>query len=345
MRLCFSLCLAGDCTGYNIPEMEDPFENFRKKISTADIFLLNLEGVVISQPYMSSPKGLPPNRFLKPLVRKIYGDQPCLYSLPAFAKFSNVCKFNIASIANNHVLDWGRLGIVETKKHLSNNQVLSIGAGLNRSDACKPCIIKINGFKIAFTSYCVVGKVRSLDLEIFSAGLNPIRIIAGYGMEGTASHKGCQMENQIGHLSKQTDFVVVSLHIGSVWEQKMNQQQLAVVERALTAGADIVVCHHSHVPSGILITQDKRLAFLGMGDFIFNYNRVTAESFIAFINVYTDRLETIIHPIKLIRGIPHKPTESAAIKILQKVYTLSKPAKFFKKVDRSGFFSVEKSFL
>lgn len=340
MREHFSICLAGDCTGYNLPETKDPLRSFRGTISTADMFLCNLEGVVISPSYLSFSKGLPPSGIMKPMVEGIYGNQPCLFSFPTFTSYLNVCRFNVASIATNHILDWGRLGIIQTKKHLAKNNILPVGAGLNLSDACRPLTIEADEFRIGVLSYCVIGKVRLLNLEIFSAGFNIIRFLAGYGIEGTASYQKCSMKKQIEDLTKKVDLLLVALHIGDVWKTDMNKEQLDVVGKALNAGADIVVCHHSHVPSGIVVTRDRKLAFLGMGDFIFNYNRPTAQSLIANVTVYKNKLDVVVHPVKLIQGVPTLPTESESVEILEKIRSLSRPEKLLRISDGLGFLAI-----
>lgn len=340
MHRSVSICLAGDCTGYNLLEVDDPLKNFRDTISKADIFMFNLEGVVISPSIVSSHTGLPPNPLMKPLVRMLYGTQPCLYSLPAFLKTLNVCKFNIASIANNHILDYGRIGIAQTRKHLSENDILFLGAGLNPSDACRPLTINVGKYRAGFLNYCVVGKVRPLGIEIFSAGLTPIRMMAGYGAEGVASFKKCRMERQIKDLKKRVDFVVVSLHVGAIWQSEADREQLNLVSNALRSGANLVVCHHAHVPKGIMITATGGLAFLGMGDFVFNYNFEIAKSFIAFLHLYEEKIDVEIHPVKLIKGVPTQPSEREAMEILTKLRQLSKPKNYFRISNQRGFLTV-----
>lgn len=337
----FSMCLVGDCTSYKLPELLDPFQHFRTIISMADVFLFNLEGVVISRPYLPLANRLPPNRLMKPLVRSIYGIRECVYSLPTFAKFLKICKFNVANIANNHIFDWGRIGIIETRKHLIENDIPSVGAGLDRPDACRPVIVGINDQKIGFLGYNAYGKVRLLNIEVFSAGFSPVRTIAGYGPEGAASYKKCRMEKQIKDLAKKVDFVIVSLHIGRYFKAEVHSEQRDLVKKVLNAGAHLVVCHSSHVPQGIMTAHANRLVFFGMGDFVYKHNHLVRESLIVRVSFYEDRLETIIHPVKLVGGLPHPPSEKEAIDILMKIHSLSKPVKSFKINNGLGFLSTK----
>jgi len=348
MSKILSVCVAGDCTGFNIFN-RNPLKDFGKKISESDIFLFNLEGVVVSEPCISSIFDcFPRNPLLRPIVKSIFSRQPCIYSSPSFARLMNLCRFNVATLANNHALDWGRKGIIETKKHLLRNNILPIGAGLNVSDACKPSIINVNNFRIGFLNYCDIGRVKLLDLEIFSAGLNIFRITAGYGFEGVASCKKCNVEKQILEFKERTDFIVVSLHVGKVYQTFSDKVHLDIVERILDAGANVVVCHHPHVPQGIIV-KDKGLAFLSMGDFIVNwpnpfyrmgYDRPTTTSIISFIDIFRDKLNVRILPVKLCGGLPTSPNPREAFEILEKVRNLSSPADCLKITEGTAFLTI-----
>ena len=333
MNANFSVCLVGDCTSYNLSEI-DPLKNFRDVISKADIFVFNLEGPVTSKRRWFQFKGFPPNPLAQLTVRALFGRHPCVYSAPSFAKSMNVCRFNVATLATNHVLDWGRKGIIETKKHLIENNVFPIGAGLNIADACRPLIIDINHIRIGFLNYCLIGRLGIFDLEIFSAGLNAIRFLSGYGAEGAASITKCHMEKQIASLSRTTDFIIVSLHVGRVFEEVPDEHHIDVVNRALDAGANVVVCHHSHVPQGVIARNDGKLGFLGIGDFILNWpnpffklgiDRPTDFSIFALMDIIEDELSLKVIPVKLSRGMPVKPSLDEAVEVLRKVRELSKP--------------------
>jgi len=58
-----------------------------------------------------------------------------------------VFKVNVACLANNHILDFGQDGLLETIEVLNKNGILTVGAGKNIEEASKPAVIKIDPFR------------------------------------------------------------------------------------------------------------------------------------------------------------------------------------------------------
>jgi poly-gamma-glutamate synthesis protein (capsule biosynthesis protein) len=52
-----------------------------------------------------------------------------------------VFKVDVACLANNHILDFGQEGLLETIETLNKNGILTVGAGKNIEEAEKPAII------------------------------------------------------------------------------------------------------------------------------------------------------------------------------------------------------------
>ena len=54
-------------------------------------------------------------------------------------------KIDVCSLANNHVLDWGYVGLEETLETLRKEKIRGVGAGMNVNEAESPAMIEIEG--------------------------------------------------------------------------------------------------------------------------------------------------------------------------------------------------------
>ena len=58
--------------------------------------------------------------------------------------------FNLACLANNHILDYGEIAALDTLKLLTENGIRYTGVGNNNIEASKPFIFSINNCRFAF---------------------------------------------------------------------------------------------------------------------------------------------------------------------------------------------------
>ena len=75
---------------------------------------------------------------------------------PETARALGLAGFDILSLANNHAMDYGRQGLVDTQNTLGQNGIASVGAGANAKEAHSPVFIERNGLKLAFLAYADV---------------------------------------------------------------------------------------------------------------------------------------------------------------------------------------------
>ena len=69
-------------------------------------------------------------------------------NLKASAQSVNVLSkvgFNIVSLANNHILDYGEIGVKDTIFACESKGIKTVGAANNFINARKPCIVENNG--------------------------------------------------------------------------------------------------------------------------------------------------------------------------------------------------------
>ena len=172
------------------------------------------------------------------------------------------------ALANNHVLDWGRAGLLETLDSLRAAGVATVGAGRDRSEARSPAIIGVRD-----------GRVIILGLASTNSG-----VPAGWratadrpGVElidGWAAGIAEELANRPEPVRRAGDVVVVSVHWGSNWGFGIPDGQRRLAHRLIdVAGVDVVHGHSSHHPRPIEV-YGGRLILYGCGDFITDYEGI-----------------------------------------------------------------------
>jgi poly-gamma-glutamate synthesis protein (capsule biosynthesis protein) len=172
-------------------------------------------------------------------------------------------------LANNHVLDWGRAGLLDTLATLERLQIKTAGAGRDLDDARAPAILHLAGKgRVLVFSFAVVtsGTPRSWTATRHAPGVNLLTDLS----EATA----VRISDQIARQRQQHDVIVVSIHWGPNWGYDIPQEQQhfahTLIERA---DVSVIHGHSSHHAKGIEVYHN-RLILYGCGDFLNDYEGV-----------------------------------------------------------------------
>jgi poly-gamma-glutamate capsule biosynthesis protein CapA/YwtB (metallophosphatase superfamily) len=234
-------------------------------------------------------------------------------------------EITIASLANNHVLDCGREGLLETMREFKKHGIMAVGAGRSVTEACRPLILNINGFRVAMMAYL------EMDPAVLSyIGISPEGFSADHGTVGVASWKLCSGQKQIAEMRKGADIVLVFVHMHHTkfsWSEAPSTASILFVKNILDAGADIVVGSGPHVPQGI-ISNDKGVALISLGNFLFHPNYRVPEkghrSILANFIISGDDLRLTVTPLRLDSlGLPRIALKEDASIILNRIVSLS----------------------
>lgn len=165
---------------------------------------------------------------------------------------------DVASIANNHGLDYGVEGLEDTLDSATAAGFAVIGGGRTEDEAYEPFRTTVNGQRIA-----VIGATQVLDdglIEDWTAeGAEP----------GLASAKRVdRLVEEVEAAREDSDTVVVFLHWGVEQQQCPTENQMDLADELVQAGADIVVGGHAHVLQGAGMLGDAFVAY-GLGNFTF----------------------------------------------------------------------------
>jgi poly-gamma-glutamate capsule biosynthesis protein CapA/YwtB (metallophosphatase superfamily) len=221
--------------------------------------------------------------------------------------------FDLVSLANNHILDYGLEGLEDTYRYLGEQGILTVGAGWNSEQARAPVVLERNGLRIAILAYVDVPvesrskfDVRQWEAQDQKAG------IAWLNIE--------EMKADIAAARTEADVVIVMFHNG--WENRSapNQFQPVQAYAAIDAGAALVIGSHPHVLQGVE-RYHGGIIFYSLGNFVFDDFYYPANySVILLVKL---NLEGVVSydlvPVVLENGIPHLATAEEGNFILKMV--------------------------
>jgi poly-gamma-glutamate synthesis protein (capsule biosynthesis protein) len=174
-------------------------------------------------------------------------------------------------LANNHVLDWGYPGLLETLSTLRRAGIQTAGAGRNLEEASAPAVIEIGARR----------RVVVLGFGTLTSGI-PARWAAtgerpGVDVLRDLSHDSIQrIRETVRSVKRAGDVVVASLHWGSNWGFAVPDAHIRFAHGLIDAGVDCVHGHSSHHVLPIEVYQGKPILY-GCGDFLDDYEGITGD--------------------------------------------------------------------
>jgi poly-gamma-glutamate capsule biosynthesis protein CapA/YwtB (metallophosphatase superfamily) len=221
-----------------------------------------------------------------PVIKKgvAYKGKKFVFSAdPASIKAIKKAGFDMLSLANNHIMDYGEEGLSSTINCCLKSGIVCSGAGADLALARKAGILKRKGITFGLLSYSMTYP-EEFWATSDSAG-------AAYG------DKNAVIED-IQKTKKEADVVIVNFHWGEELAESPKAYQVAMAHLAVDSGADIVVGHHPHVPQPIEIYKGKPV-FYSLGNYAFgSYSKKTPIGFAAVIVLGKDRICNVrIYPV------------------------------------------------
>lgn len=227
-----------------------PFRLIANELASADLAFGNLEGPI-------STRGT--NQ----------GSKYSFRAKPEAIEGLTLAGFNVLSLANNHILDWGRMALEDTLSLLTINNIVPVGAGKNYEEANAPKIVQIgegaDTLRVAFLAYTNLypegfkagekSGISNFDLSIINEAIKAIR-------------------NR-----NEADIIVISLHWGEEYKPHPTPTQREIAHALVDAGADLIIGHHPHViqdieqyVSSVASAKEGRngYIFYSLGNFVFD---------------------------------------------------------------------------
>jgi poly-gamma-glutamate synthesis protein (capsule biosynthesis protein) len=202
---------------------------------------------------------------------------------------------DVATMANNHGLDFGQVGLRDSLAAARSARFPVVGVGRNADEAYRAWQTTVKGQRIA-----VIGATQVLDASLAAAWS------AGDGKPGLASaYDEKRLLAAVRAARAQADTVVVDLHWGRELAGCPIDRQRALAPKLVAAGADVVVGSHAHVLLGGGFLRGAYVNY-GLGNFVF-YSRggITAQSGVLLVTARgraVTRVEWV--PAVISGGIP-----------------------------------------
>lgn len=204
-------------------------------------------------------------------------------------------------LANNHTLDWGYEGLIETLHAIESSGIKFCGAGRNAAEAAKPAELATeSGDRIAVYGY---GSRSSGVPPQWRAGVDRAGVNFLSHLDTAATDR---MAAEIRATSRPEDVVVCSIHWGGNWGYEIPPEQTRMARRLIDdCGVDIVHGHSSHHVKGIEVYREKLILY-GCGDFLTDYEGIRGyEAFRGNLTcMYFPALDPTSHQLKTLEMVP-----------------------------------------
>jgi len=220
-------------------EKEKLFGQFLNMFQQADLTITNLESPLLD-------KGTP--------IHKI---GPNLKSPVKALGILKSVGFDLLTLANNHIMDYGEEGLKSTLNACSKAGIRTVGAGMNFEEIHKPFVIEINDISI-----CII----NITENEFST--------ANEDSPGAYALNLVQNFHLIKDHSASADYVIVIIHGGHENYPLPSPRMKETYRFFVEAGANAVIGHHPHCFSSYEIYKNTPV-FYSIGNFLFDWDKST----------------------------------------------------------------------
>jgi poly-gamma-glutamate synthesis protein (capsule biosynthesis protein) len=172
---------------------------------------------------------------------------------------------DVATLANNHIGNYGNEAIAETAALLNTNGILTTGQH-------GPVYKDIRGVTFAFLGY------------------NDI----GFTPETISDANESEIKNDIAEAKKNADVVIVQYHWGEEYRSQPDERQKYLGHFTIDSGADLVIGNHPHWIQPVELYKGKLITY-AHGNFVFDqeWSLKTKQGVLGRYTFYDDKLADV----------------------------------------------------
>lgn len=182
----------------------------------------------------------------------IHKTGPALKAITDTAKMLSKAGFNLVTLANNHIMDYGASGLRSSVTACRDQGIDYVGAGENITDARKIFFVNIGGHSVAILNFT---ENEYSTTKNGAPGANPIDLIDNF--------------HDINSAKRKADYVFVIVHCGHELHDLPSPGIKKMFRYYADAGASMVIGHHPHCYSGFEVYNGVPL-FYSLGNFLFD---------------------------------------------------------------------------
>ena len=200
--------------------------------------------------------------------------------------------FTHLNLANNHSIDQGREGLMDTRRNIMEAGMVPVGAGSNMEEAVQPVLLAeqprrvwlVPSMRLALENYAYLTDKPCVSQEPMDSLLRRVSRLRRDDPEA---------------------IVIVSLHWGGEHTLKPVPRQRLEAHRLIYAGADVLVCHHTHTLQTIEDYRGKKI-YYSIGNYIFDQPKpLNSSACMVRLSVTRDSLGVETIPVEIRQCVPY----------------------------------------
>lgn len=191
--------------------------------------------------------------------------------------------FNLVSLANNHTMDKGETGVINSVNYWKSKDVVTAGQWTSYDERNEAKIYKVNNITYAFFSYTTW--TNGLETPSGKEYLNNV-------------YSDDKATADISAVKDLVDVVIVAMHWGNEYSFDVSESQSNIANHLSSLGVDIIIGTHSHVVQPVeYINDGKTLVIYSLGNIISDQvgiERLTGLMMEVTINKYVDVDDNVV---------------------------------------------------
>jgi poly-gamma-glutamate synthesis protein (capsule biosynthesis protein) len=182
----------------------------------------------------------------------------------------NVARVDCCVLANNHVLDWGVAGLLETLETIASAGMAVAGAGRDLASARAPVALRVRD-DVRVLVFAFGSRDSGIPAEWAAGPAYPgVHLLTDLSDEAVDD-----IARDVADVKRPGDLAIASIHWGKNWGYEIVAEHRrfahALIDRA---GIDAVHGHSSHHARAIEVYRDRPILY-GCGDFITDYEGIS----------------------------------------------------------------------
>ena len=195
------------------------------------------------------------------------------------------------NLANNHSIDQGREGLMDTRQNIIDAGITAIGAGANMTEAAEPVLLSrtprnvwlVPSLRLALENYAYLPDKPCVSQEPMDSLLNRVHRL---------------------RKADSTAVIIVSLHWGGEHTMHPVNSQRWDARQIIRAGADVLVCHHTHTLQDVEDINGHSV-FYSIGNFIFDQSKPeNTKACIVRLKITAETVTTEAIPLEIKNCVP-----------------------------------------
>lgn len=239
---------------------------------------------------------------------KIFKNGPTLKAPTAITKGLEYLNPSVLTLANNHIMDYGKEGLTDTFNELNACNIKYCGAGNVLREASKPLILVKNNINIGIFACAEHEFGIATDAE---CGANPFDPL--------------ETPDQIAKFKTKCNYLIVIYHGGKEHYRYPSPQLQKNCRKLVEKGANLVICQHSHCIGAFEQFGGGTIVY-GQGNFIFDYLEHECWQTSLFVKVvFDENLFSVDYiPIVKYKNVIRKANMEVGNEIIKQFYERSK---------------------